>query len=117
MNNDWTYEKVKEKILMNEQTKLVNSISQMIGEIRGDYLEIINNEGEYNEDTDEYGDDIEVYGWILINGYYNDLLEYGEDNIIYTEFKGQKWIGLVSGNSGWNMDSNIQKLVDLMNSQ
>ncbi len=114
MNNYWTYDTLKEKVLGNEQTKLVKSINQMLGELGNEEMEIFNN-SEYNEETEDY-EYVEVYNWVSINEYYTDILEYGGD-IIFTEFKGQKWIGIISGNSGWNMDGNIIKLIDILNSQ
>ena len=114
-NDFWTYETLKEKVLGNEQTKLVHSINDLLMETNNNKLVIFNDELEedYDEETDIY-EKTEVFNWVSINECWTDLLDYGDD-IIFTEYKGQKWLGISCGGCSWSMDYSIKNLIKKLN--
>jgi hypothetical protein len=94
------------KVLANEQTDLVNAIHHMW------YNDINNLDAVYDED-DDYK---EVYRWFLINDEYNWILEHNED-IVYCEYKGQKWLGITSGNCSIKWDISVKNFINAINNK
>jgi hypothetical protein len=108
------YQTFRNKVLSNFQTELVNMINDTFSSQGRPELHIYNDEHSYDEDTDEW-EHSEVYEWVLINGCYSDMLKHhynDEDkNVIFCEYKGQRWLGITCGGCCISMDMSVKNFM------
>jgi len=78
------------KIILKQQTKLVNKLIQL------EEIEYSDIENLYDEETEEYQ---EIYIWYLIDNNYSDVFE--ELKIPLIEYEGQIWVGQTWYGASW----------------
>ena len=97
------------QILSNDQTKIVNMINDTLSTTSHEYLQTYNDKYDYDEDTDEW-EHYDVYRWFLINDWFSNMLEYDGD-VVFTEYKGQRWLGITCGNCCMSMDISVNNFM------